>query len=1028
MPTTTTHFDCFFDEQEARAYVQESGNAHPCEDGLLALSGDGNVVKETRFQARDYLNAGSVDGVLATIDTIGQIGRFADRCPELRDYTIDVVLPGSAGEMQIAPNTDVLYVGAKLDPQFFDAQLCNARALTCYSKTTALRGFVHSGDLTAAGHFVHTIKVTASPEPGVYVVSAVGYNHNPIHRYQKVNPFVILVDHQRRVLKVFYFSMEKSLIGESMLIAPLRFRLCADRTLRWFAPRVCDVDGRVNTGDYTAAFQARVAAATREFDRDWNAAVAEASAPIPLPTTPAAPSSTPSLAAATFGGRRIVLVQDGVDGRALVPKDGTLLHFGTTLALADAPPQVKPRPEVLLPIAAGVAHGHSSLALGTPANLGGACTSREAYHAWLEAADALVLHADNSSAWTEPVMQAVCARLNGFLVVHVAESLPLDASARARVLGELTLCCVRMMGTASLVFVHDGAALYLYRGPTDLFPPPLCGLRFADPVPLAPHQLADIDTPKPLGRVVPFDDQRVFVDGRLEAARDVELVARVVRRAVGWETLSAQLSVALSPAEVRRVKDEAQGLILADEKAATRELQAAVQEAIDDFTARLEDAPASSELSLYMADARAKILVAKKALSSAQAEYREALGRVEQLCSLRLISKRTVGVQQATRARTIAENVGEAVSMTEEDMSRELEDNCWGLAVARVDSMQIEAFLQAISQKKIDAYLQRIGDHEELAVPPPFRIAPNCIQIDVSTAEILLMHGGNADHALASDGKQLTFTMQGEAHLVMPLFTRANDVMNGEYVNYMEECQSKPVAHYRVILRNMLSALKSRISISPQAVDLTLGIQLMPLFLMLSITRDVRDLGALQPTDTKCQILRSLFYLWGTFAGSGKKPSTFAYQLTQPGAVVVVPKQRGYAPLLRLAALSYPLRSLPRFVHALEPCAASTRSTRWWRTSIPTCACHSSFSSRMSARCWSRSFGRPTRSARAPPTASQGSTITTATRLSDGIGALSGCCRCSTATPSSKPLRKAPRTSCSRGRRACPRIPRSSSG
>ena len=39
--------------------------------------------------------------------------------------------------------------------------------------------------------------------------------------------------------------------------------------------------------------------------------------------------------------------------------------------------------------------------------------------------------------------------------------------------------------------------------------------------------------------------------------------------------------------------------------------------------------------------------------------------------------------------------------------------------------------------------------------------------------------------------------------------------------------------------------------------------------------------------------MRSMMYLWGTFAASGTKPVTFAFQLLQPGAKIQQPKLKG---------------------------------------------------------------------------------------------------------------------------------------
>lgn len=78
------------------------------------------------------------------------------------------------------------------------------------------------------GHFMHSMKMTGQRED-VFLVAAVGYMKNPLHRYENNAPFIVLLDHIKRIAFVVPFSLDKSTIGDSMLIAPLIFSTLGGR-------------------------------------------------------------------------------------------------------------------------------------------------------------------------------------------------------------------------------------------------------------------------------------------------------------------------------------------------------------------------------------------------------------------------------------------------------------------------------------------------------------------------------------------------------------------------------------------------------------------------------------------------------------------------------------------------------------------------------------------------------------------------------------------------------------------------------
>eukprot|EP00966_Prymnesium_polylepis_P008316 191745-Prymnesium_polylepis.1 len=595
-------------------------------------------------------------------------------------------------------------------------------------------------------------------------------------------------------------------------------------------------------------------------------------------------------------------------------EDKRFVNFGLGLAMsADFCPA--PKTAIVLPICSGVAHGHSALALGKNASVPG-CGSLQEWHMLLNAQRNVIIHVIEHG-WSEPVLQSTLFRINGIMVVHIESELIGDSPTRVKQLLDLKLPCTRIMASTSIILVAtpNGSKFY-YRGPTTLFAPPFGRVfNFGEAVDICFADLERMEMSFALGVVVSCDDSRIVVEGSVKAI-SVELISDTITNTTeAWHELHSQLAVALSSSEIEAMKSAVHARLMETRTHMESFHQAELNTAIEGLKAKFTTVPEGAEVTEYTHEARQRVLAIKSKIHAIQEPIRIALGRNDSLCSLRFVSTAKVGVQQAERKAAVAQNVARATKMTTDELSRELADSSWGFAVARVNTSHARDLLMAISAGGMDKFLQQIAEpvdnpmvlqsFDTMALKDPFSLAANCPMLDTDSIEILMKHDTSTHLLTSSTGKQLTFVMQGNAHIVLPLYNEGTAKIDGSYVNYMAECNRPEVANFRVSLRNMLSTLAERIPIAPQSVDLTFGIQMVPLAAMLSIVRDVRDISTLAPDSSICQILRGLLYLWGSFAGSGKQPCTMAFQLTQPGAVIAIPRKRG-------CVFPFPLHSFSR--------------------------------------------------------------------------------------------------------------------
>lgn len=895
---------------------------------MVCCNVDGTLQLRPKMSSDAYMSAGSVDGTASTIDKIGQISMFASRFPFIKKYQIEMILAGQSGQVQLRKrDPPVLLYGAELKPTFFDAELFfNQTQVACYNDRTGVSGFRHSGDLTADNHFMHSMECVDFVQ-GVYCAAALSYNSNmsssKLNRltdYEAVSPFIILVDHVREVMLAIPFSLERATVGDSMRMGPLIFHIDNRGLLRWYAPLTCPLDGVAKVGDFTPNFRAKMATITRDFEADFARHGMESlSGSSEIEVAVKEPTLSPSLS--TFN--EIVFVQDGVNPlfhtNASVGR--LFAAFGTTLDITRSFTPKKSS-KIVLPILSGEAHGHAALALGSKVSTEVIVPSSPAWRELVDRCASVVVHAMPGAAWYEGVLQAQTHRVVGLLVVHLPQELSCDALSRKKAMTEMKLSAVRIMSGISIVLLATPSGkAFFYRGAIELLPIypdfPSFGEEVALEETIRMHSARE--RPLTVGSFLPNSFDCVLLkDGQLlQPKKDVSAFEELAMcGGKQWETALAQLSVSLSTAEADTFKARLTSIVLAKEKKETQGMQQEVARLVANLKKAYASCPAHVDPNVHALDEQKAIIGQKKLLRDAQTVYRKALGRIEQVCSLRIVSARIVGVQQAQRKAAVQQNIARAANLSDSALAKQLMDCTYGFAVAKVDHASALELLTAISASGMERYLEQLatnaGDVLSLDQRSAgFGLASNCTVLEPEIAQSLMEHRQTSEHILSvTKGKQLTYCdMYGTPHLLLPLYNDSA-MLNGDYVDFMARANDEHIANYRVSLRNMCCNLKHRLPIKGNSPDLTFGIQMIVLSLMLSIAR-VQNVKTLEPDSTVCETLRGLMFLWGTFAGSGQRSVTFAYQLTQPGAEIAQPKNRGDWTLYALVAYLYPYTRVP---------------------------------------------------------------------------------------------------------------------
>lgn len=163
-------------------------------------------------------------------DSLGQCANYA--IASITDNVIDIPFPSSF------PENDILLfaLAQSYDPSYFDTCIASSPSadrplstILCYNYRSnnavpSISRLVHSGDKIKVS-LLHSVNLaglpspTDSPDPFVVFVS--GYSKNPLHKYKKQRPALLLVNHETQTCYLVPVPLDQATIGEGTICCPL---------------------------------------------------------------------------------------------------------------------------------------------------------------------------------------------------------------------------------------------------------------------------------------------------------------------------------------------------------------------------------------------------------------------------------------------------------------------------------------------------------------------------------------------------------------------------------------------------------------------------------------------------------------------------------------------------------------------------------------------------------------------------------------------------------------------------------------
>jgi len=898
-----TFFNAFADLDQVKDLIKdEVGNKHTYNNELYEKTIDG--FKKTSIQRPEhYISESSLDATTESIFILKQVELFVSKAPCLRDYQVQMLLPGQSGTYRMHKDCIFALWGSEKNPTFFDAQMMTSSGvLNCWNRKSGVSGLEHSGDIVQThngkSYFIHHNVFHDSKVPSlVYAIAAVGYTNKPLYLWQSACPCIMIVDHDTQSLNVVPFSLERATIRNATLIAPIVFKI-SGTNMSWHVLSEPLTDNNVDTGIFSNAFQTKMNNARVMFDRWFQSGILQRDAvsSSTIRASSSEPISSNMQSNMPQSHDMIEMVQDGLTIE--LQEDSFQISFGVSLE------KYRPSsaPSVLLPICSGFAVGHPALALGQRSSLSSSLLD---YKNMLNCAKCIMIHV--SDGWRDSLMQAVVDKINGIMIFHMKNNLSMDKTTRVSEMNDVSIPCARFMGSMSLIFLKTlNGITYLYRGSSKMWSgliPEECDV--GDEVDYS-HitQWCRMSSTKCLYKglvdnIVDVNYKRFIYCGMvydtfpyLSLKEDYDILE--------VKFLFSQARVVLSSVEANQLRETLSSRFMKELKIMKETHNANLQTIINE----MKHCDPS-----FMNHYTDKISEIKRTMKNIDKEHILMFDLVDSFSSERLTSKRNVSIQQIQRKESIKTNVKSAESMTTDqfgDMLMKSTDCCIVSELELHDHFY--EMLVSVSNSDMQNYLTKCSSCFAAQIQnkqnfPLLCASKTCLTLESEIIPSLVQHKGQ-EHYLTSDGVQLTFVLQGKSCIVLPIFSHA-DFVKGKYVNWMEEANSPDVATWRICFRKSLRLLHLRIPIDKTSQDLNAAIQLIILSTAWSLSLTMNKVDV-QFSNTTSELMRGLLYLWGTTCAAGEKPFSFAFTILNQAGKVEVPKSMGEYFLYAMAAYLYP--------------------------------------------------------------------------------------------------------------------------
>ncbi len=858
-----------------------NGSAHPyfcAADGrqLLLVNINGVIVEHdiTDVDPGVFLNDASI------ADLEGMVGKLMDRHPQLSDirgFTFQFLSPGSTVSLPITDKLMVFVVSNKKTNQYFDlvsySQGREGTSCVTYKNRTH-NGIRHSGD---NGNLLHFLSNLNSPgNVGVpQTITVVGYNKRALRLFKDQQPSVLLVDYEKEIIYIVPCPLDQASVGNATL-AHLVVAVHVNGRLDCVVlPKPITVNN-VNTGDCSSTIIQSV--------QEAGDMAIEVVAPSSAPASEAVgvPAGVPAGVAASAATSYIpsidgpfVFIHNALDVKFDHGHTVQGLYFGRGISMFPDTDQT------VLPILFGPMEGPAA-ALG-------------------RTSEVIPNHHPAFVVYCGPILETIarmCRATGNGIFIIVAESQQPTTDVE-NLLNNMDVSATCMAGPNSIVLVQHNENLYWYRGVR------IPGL--VSHVPCYGDDVTALFTPDkldtwmksttalPWPRVMYAGDRSVYFDGQMMSIEEAiqhfsaMSIPNLSEHVEDIVDLLTQISCLLETAEikefVKRIDEYLLTMIDAEIMPYREEVKALYasgdQEALKTAVAQLKGA-----------NTRTKKMV--RVISNA----------LDNLDSVRGISKKTQSIARRRRADEINNNVTRVNSMTMTDKFELFEKYCSNMLILGLNN-------------DLCGCLEWVGNNSFRANISTFATAIAMFSqdgrmpfLDPDTyASLLEITCDDGAHLLAGQAN-IAIPQGGNGSLssiAFPLLDVAIELLNPGSVNWAEEANKEHYALYRIMLRNAIAqAHCSRdLNISPKSKELGFFLIHLVLCAMESVVSGMSTVPNPE-TDwdsTNCEAMRGLFGQLLSLMASTNATLCPAYKLVYTNAKLAVPNSQDWWIVVRMARM-----------------------------------------------------------------------------------------------------------------------------
>ena len=857
------HFDPTKTVTEVRNEIHTlpSGTVCPLGDGEIIFVDSKGCVKVEKAGNLDSFVARGVDrddlqeDLISRLETYGcrlknKFGLyFLDRVLQLETDSFSVERSKSS-DIDSERNTDdpvVMFVTDKSDNKYFDLVVFAFRngkyiGRVVYNHKTSA-GMIHSGDI---GSLLHYVKIP-NPEVGVtYLVCACGYRRIALREFVEQCPTALVVGDDFHGVPLPLNQVD---VGNSTFacICAMTFE---ESSLRVTPIRACNCEG-VDTTDTTPEVIRVCEEALSQVSR-----VLKPQTPAPKSAFDSFMSSLQSLglsqpvsspSSSVISSEVVCFVEKGCE----VPDifEPFVTHKRVFGAGWD-----DEKPGVSLPIVFGkLKDGHSILKLGEPAKDG--CQYD------LESSKLIITVV--SPDWSQEAADTCGAKGNGIFVIEGT----CDISEVSR-LGTV------MAGPASMILYAKEGKLYFYAGiDYGLFVErPKFGedvterLAVAVPDWLSSGGLTILPVPRASegvsSKLFVYGDKAVELDGL--PVSDFPRVVKDPEICERWSSLCSQLSLSLSPAELKKASDM---------------LAIALKKTVGDITRPYDEEIKGLIFRVTNGDETAKdqmghlVGLRRKATRT----IRTLADEIHGMTSIGSASSRG-GLHRLNRRKVIDNSVVDALSKTDEEM------------VEMISS--ISQFVIGVSTSYLTNAFREISK-DVLPKQPVVSLSEKCPVLDGETVGLLFEQSREFQHPLACE-RGVTFPLDPSAQVsgiaiaMFDCFVELKHPGDWNWSNIDDDPYQ--VRQYRIWLRSIFSESLSAKQFHIKSAGPQCGYLIVyTLFnLMENYAKMVGTTDNLEWDDTVPQVMRGMFGLVLSFLSSGTSCLSTAWQMVKRGDSLTV--------------------------------------------------------------------------------------------------------------------------------------------